>query len=53
MSSIDVARESIEAFNTNDWERFGSMLSDDSIYDEPGTQRHVQGVEEILDVNRG
>lgn len=53
MSSIDVARESIEAFNAGDWDRFGAILGSDSVYDEPGTQRHVEGVDAILDVNRG
>ena len=52
MGTIDVARENVEAFNAADWDRFGATMSEDCVYDEPGTQRHVEGVEGILDINR-
>jgi steroid delta-isomerase-like uncharacterized protein len=53
MTSIDVAREQIEAFNAGDWERFRGTLADDSVYDELATQRHLVGQEAILEANRG
>jgi steroid delta-isomerase-like uncharacterized protein len=53
MSTIDVARENIDAFNAGDWGRFGATMSPDCVYDEPGTQRHVEGVDAVVDVNRG
>lgn len=53
MTSIDVARENVEAFNAADWDRFRSHLADECVYDEPGTQRRVEGADAIIDVNRG
>jgi steroid delta-isomerase-like uncharacterized protein len=53
MTSADVAREQVEAFNAGDWERFRATLTDDSMYDELATQRHLEGQEAILDANRG
>lgn len=53
MSSVDVARENVEAFNAGDWDRFRATLTADSVYDEMATQRHLEGQEAILDANRG
>src|SRR3954466_13006697 len=53
MSSVDIAREQVEAFNAGDWERFRGTLSDDSVYDELATQRHIEGQDAIVDANRG
>jgi steroid delta-isomerase-like uncharacterized protein len=53
MSTVDVARENIEAFNAGDWDRFEATMSPDCVYDEPGTQRHAEGTDAILDINRG
>jgi steroid delta-isomerase-like uncharacterized protein len=52
MSSIDVARENVEAFNAGDWERFKATLADGAVYDEHATQRHLVGPEAIVDANR-
>ena len=52
MSTIDIAREQIDAFNAGDWDRFQATLDPDCVYDEPGTQRHVEGTEAILEINR-
>ena len=49
---IDVGQEEVEAFNDGDWERFGATYTEDAVYDEPGTQRRVEGRDEILEVNR-
>ena len=53
MTSIDVARENVEAFNAGDWERFRTTLATGCVYDEPATQRHLEGQEAILEANRG
>ena len=53
MSSVDVAREQVEAFNAGDWERLRATIADDSVYDELATQRHVEGQDAIIDANRG
>jgi steroid delta-isomerase-like uncharacterized protein len=52
VSSVDIAREQIEAFNAGDWDRFEATMAPDCVYDEPGTQRHVEGTDAILDINR-
>lgn len=53
MSSTDVARENVEAFNAADWDRFRATLTADSVYDEMATQRHLEGQDAIIDANRG
>jgi steroid delta-isomerase-like uncharacterized protein len=53
MSTTDVARENVEAFNAGDWDRFRATLATDSVYDELATQRHLEGQDAILDANRG
>ncbi len=44
---IKTARSVLEAFNDNDWDRFGSLMTPNSLYNEVGTQRRLQGVTEI------
>ena len=53
MSCVDVARENIEAFNAGDWGRSGATLATDCVYDEPATQRRLEGREAIVDAFRG
>jgi steroid delta-isomerase-like uncharacterized protein len=53
MSTTDVARENVEAFNAADWDRFRATLSSDCVYDELATQRHIEGQDAIIDANRG
>jgi steroid delta-isomerase-like uncharacterized protein len=50
---IAVAREEIEAFNADDWERFRATLAPDCVYEEPGTQRRVEGPDAIIEANQG
>ncbi len=44
---IKTARSVVEAFNDNDWDRFGSLMTATTRYNEVGTQRRLQGVAEI------
>ncbi len=45
---IQAARGLVEAFNASDWEGCKAALASDSVYDEVGTSRRVQGVDEII-----
>ena len=45
---IRLARENVEAFNAEDWQRFKQALAADSVYDEVGTQRRFQGIDPIV-----
>jgi steroid delta-isomerase-like uncharacterized protein len=51
-SILEVARVNLDAFNDGDWDRFGDSLTEDSVYDELATQRHVEGRDAIVEVNR-
>ncbi len=51
MTQQDVTRvlkENIEAFNAGDWQRMKATLAADSSYEEAGTQRRIQGADEIV-----
>ena len=52
-SSSDVVRESIEAFNSGDAERFAATLAESAILDEWGTQRHIEGRDSIVEAAMG
>lgn len=51
-TAIDLGREGVEAFNAGDWDRFRNTMAPDAEYDEPGTQRHAHGQDEILAITR-
>jgi len=50
---IQLACENVEAYNTGDWDRLKASLAPDVIYDEPGTQRHLQGADQMIAAYRG
>jgi steroid delta-isomerase-like uncharacterized protein len=50
---IDVCREEVESFNAGDWDRFQATYMGNAIYEEPGTQRRVEGRDEIVEINKG
>jgi hypothetical protein len=45
---IRLACENVEAYNAGDWERLKASLAPDVIYDEPGTQRQLQGADRTI-----
>jgi steroid delta-isomerase-like uncharacterized protein len=45
---IRAARGVVDAFNASDWERCKAALAPDSLYDEVGTSRRVEGVGDII-----
>jgi steroid delta-isomerase-like uncharacterized protein len=53
MGAVDVARESIEAFNADDWDRFRSLHAEDVVEDELGTQRRIEGIDALMESNQG
>jgi SnoaL-like polyketide cyclase len=45
---IQAAHGVVDAFNASDWERCKAALAPDSLYDEVGTSRRVEGVGDII-----
>ncbi len=50
---IKVARGLVDAFNRSDWEGCRATLAADSLYDEVGTSRRLQGVAQIIECLQG
>ena len=51
--NIQTAQENVAAFSAKDWTRFKATLSPQSVYDEKGTQRRVQGADEVVKLSQG
>ena len=47
---VKLARRQVEAFSTGDWEQVHAGLTADSVYDELGTQRKIEGPEKIVEL---
>ncbi len=47
---VKLARKQVDLFNTGDWEQLQAGLAADSIYDELGTQRKIEGPERIVEL---
>ena len=45
---IKAARGVVDAFNAGDWDACKAALASDSVYDEIGTSRRIQGVAAII-----
>jgi len=43
----------VTAFNNNDWTAYRQNLATDSVYDEVGTSRKLEGVETIIEAMQG
>ena len=46
--NVKVARAFLQAFNAADWDGVKASLAPNSVYDELGTQRHVEGSDAIV-----
>jgi steroid delta-isomerase-like uncharacterized protein len=46
---VKIAREQIDAFNKSDWEQLQAGLASDSLYNELGTERKIEGPEKIVE----
>jgi steroid delta-isomerase-like uncharacterized protein len=47
------AHEQVEAFNASDWDRLRAAFTPDGVYEEPSTQRRLQGADAIVEANQG
>ena len=52
-SAVDVARDSIECFNSGDFDRLRSLLAEDSYEEEYSTQRRLDGADAQIEAARG
>jgi steroid delta-isomerase-like uncharacterized protein len=50
---VKLAQENIDAFNAGDWQRAKATLAPNAVYDEVGTQRRIQGVDQIIETFQG
>jgi steroid delta-isomerase-like uncharacterized protein len=47
---VKLARKQIDAFNTGDWEQLQASFAADSLYNELGTERTIEGPEKIVEL---
>jgi steroid delta-isomerase-like uncharacterized protein len=52
-SIVDVAKAQVIAYNDKDWDAARASLAPRVVYDEVGTQRRIEGVDEVLSAWRG
>ena len=50
---VRIARDVVDAFNADDWERSKAPLTPNTLYNEVGTQRRLQGPAEIIPALQG
>ena len=48
-----VARDQIDAFNEGDWEQMRALLTSDARYHEFGTERKIEGPDQIIELFKG
>ena len=47
---VKIARKQIDAFNNGDWEQARELLTSDARYHELGTERAIEGPEQIIEL---
>ena len=50
---IQVAQDTVTAFNDNDWSKYEQLFTSDCLYDEVGTSRRLQGLDAIIPALKG
>jgi steroid delta-isomerase-like uncharacterized protein len=50
---VTIAREQVDAFNSGDWERVRAVLTSDARMNELGTQRKIEGTDNIVELFKG
>jgi steroid delta-isomerase-like uncharacterized protein len=50
---VKIARKQIDAFNNSDWEQLRGLLVSDVRYHELGTEREVEGPEQVIELFKG
>ena len=53
MGAVDIARESVECFSAGDFDRFRSLLADDSVEHEYARGRDLQGADAQVEAAQG
>ena len=48
-----VARDQIDAFNKGDWEQMSALFTSDARYHEFGTERKIEGPDQIIELFQG
>ena len=48
-----IARDQIDAFNKGDWEQMRALLTSDARYHELGTERKIEGPDQIIELFKG
>ena len=49
-ANVKVAKELLEAFNTNNWDALTALVTEDTVLHEYGTQRTIEGRDAVLEV---
>ncbi|HEX9688541.1 MAG TPA: ester cyclase [Thermoanaerobaculia bacterium] len=52
-SVADLAKEQVIAYNEKDWDRARAALAPEVVYDEVGTHRKLEGVDDVLTAWKG
>lgn len=50
---IKLASENVEAYSTGNWQRLKEVLAPDVVYDEVGSQRRMQGADQLVQAYQG
>src|ERR1700746_2463869 len=50
---IKVAHKQIDAFNSGDWEQMRGLLTSDTRYQEFGTERSIEGLDQLIELFKG
>jgi steroid delta-isomerase-like uncharacterized protein len=52
-SVVDIAKAQVIAYNEKDWDKVKASVAPAFVYDELGTQRKVEGVDDVIAVWKG
>ncbi len=50
---VKIAHKQIDAFNSGDWEQMRGLLTSDTRYHEFGTERSIEGLEQLIELFKG
>jgi steroid delta-isomerase-like uncharacterized protein len=50
---IEAAKAPLNAYNDKNWDKLRTLLSSDFVYDEVGTNRRVQGIDQVITLWQG
>jgi steroid delta-isomerase-like uncharacterized protein len=50
---IRIAHELLDAFNSNNWEKYKQYMTQNAVYNEVGSQRRIEGIGQIIETFQG